>query len=29
VDAARALGGEPADDDVAHALARHYVRVEP
>lgn len=29
VDAARALGGEPADDDVAYALARHYVRVEP
>ena len=27
VDAARALGGTPSDDEVAHALARHYVRV--
>jgi hypothetical protein len=29
VDAARALGGEPDDDDVAGALARHSVRVRP
>jgi hypothetical protein len=29
VDAARALGGSPGDDEVKHALARHYVRVEP
>ena len=27
VDAARALGGTPSDDEVADALARHYVRV--
>jgi hypothetical protein len=27
VDAARALGGDPGDDEVEHALARHYVRV--
>ncbi|MGH3001932.1 MAG: hypothetical protein ACRDM1_04585 [Gaiellaceae bacterium] len=27
VDAARALGGEPGDDEVACALARHSVRV--
>jgi len=29
VAAARRLGGEPAVDDVARALARHYVRVGP
>jgi hypothetical protein len=29
VDAARALGGEPAGDAVAEALARHSVRVAP
>jgi hypothetical protein len=27
VDAARALGGAPGDDEVRHALARHSVRV--
>jgi len=27
VDAARALGGEPGDDEIEHALARHSVRV--
>ncbi len=27
VDAARALGGTPSDDEVARALARHYVKV--
>ena len=29
VDAARALGGAPAEDEVATALTRHSVRVEP
>jgi hypothetical protein len=29
VEAARLLGGEPADDEIAHALARHSVRVAP
>jgi hypothetical protein len=29
VDAARRLGGDPAQGDVARALARHYVRVAP
>jgi hypothetical protein len=29
VDAARALGGEPAPADVAEAVARHSARVEP
>jgi hypothetical protein len=29
VDAARGLGGEPDEDEVARALARHYVRVAP
>jgi len=29
VDAARALGGAPADDAVEHALARHSARVAP
>ena len=28
VDVARRLGGVPGDEDVARALARHYVRVE-
>jgi len=27
VDATRALGGAPADDEIEHALARHSVRV--
>jgi hypothetical protein len=27
VAATRALGGRPSDDEVEHALARHYVRV--
>jgi hypothetical protein len=29
VDAARRLGGDPADAEVVYALARHYVRVVP
>jgi hypothetical protein len=29
VDAARALGGSPEDDAVAHALELHYARVAP
>jgi hypothetical protein len=29
VDAARALGGSPADDEVARALVRHCARVAP
>jgi hypothetical protein len=29
IDAARALGGSPGDDAVAHALARHSARVAP
>ena len=29
VDAARALGGSPDDDAIAHALARHSARVAP
>jgi hypothetical protein len=29
VDAARALGGDPSDDDVSRALDRHSVRVAP
>jgi hypothetical protein len=29
VDAARALGGDPADDQVAQALERHSARVAP
>jgi hypothetical protein len=29
VDAARRLGGDPREEEVARALARHYVRVAP
>ena len=29
VDAARRLGGDPGAEEIAHALARHYVRVAP
>jgi len=29
VDAARSLGGDPAEEEIAYALARHYVRVAP
>jgi hypothetical protein len=29
VEAARRLGGDPAGEEVARALDRHYVRVAP